>query len=249
MMDSVADYNSRRWDALGTVKGLLPRPDLGITLEAARQRFEINGRLGPVSGKSILCLACGGGHQACAFAMLGARVTLVDISASQLQSDQAAATHYGVHIDTIQADMRDLSVITNPGFDVLSQPYSINFVPSCTEVFDQVRRVTCPGGIYQLTIANPFSLGTGSKDWDGTGYPLNRRYEQGAKLVLEDEDFCYRGATGDRGQVPPPIEYRHTLGTVLNGLSDRGFRLDHLEEDPWEPGDSEPGTWRHFKSI
>ena len=248
-MDEVAEHNAKRWDALGAVQGLLTRPDLGITLESARRRFEEAGRLGRVAGKQVLCLASGGGHQACAYAMLGAQVTVVDLSSSQLHSDLAAAAHYGVAVEAVQADMRDLSRLNASAFDVVYQPYSINFVPDCTEVFDQVRRVIRPGGTYQLTIANPFTLGTTSKDWDGRGYCLRHPYQQGAKLVLDDEDFFYRGATGPRSSVPRPIEYRQTLGTVLNGLRDRGFLLDHLQEESWQPGDDAPGTFNHLKSV
>ena len=248
-MDEVAKYNQNRWDALGAVNGLLTRPNLSITPDSARQQFEDAGRLGLVAGKTVLCLACGGGHQACAFALLGAQVTVVDLSSSQLQSDLVAAAHYRVAINTLQADMRDLSALPESAFDIVYQPYSINFVPDCTIVFDQVRRIIRPRGIYQLTIANPFTLGTTSQDWDGQGYSLRHRYEQGAKLVLDDEDFFYRGATGDRASVPRPIEYRQTLGTVLNGLRDRGFLLEHLEEELVQAGQDAPGTFNHLKAF
>ncbi len=248
-MDEVAKYNQDRWDKLGAIKGLLARPDLTITEESARQEFEVAGRLGRVAGKDVLCLACGGGRQACALALLGARVTVVDLSASQLQSDRTAAAHYRVTIDAVQADMRDLSILKESAFDIVYQPYSINFVPDCTKVFDQVRRIIRPGGIYQLAVANPFTLGTTSKDWDGQGYSLHHRYEQGAKLILNDEDFFYSGATGNRNSVPRPIEYRQTLGTVLNGLRDRGFILEHLEEEMLWAGEDAPGTFNHLKSY
>jgi SAM-dependent methyltransferase len=248
-MDEIAEYNQKRWDTLGAIRGLLTRPDLGITPEGARERFEVGGRLGSVDGKDVLCLACGGGHQACALALLGARVTVVDLSSSQLQGDLVAAGHYGVTIDAVQADMRDLSSLGESAFDIVYQPYSINLVPDCTVVFDQVRRILRPGGTYQLTIANPFTLGITSRDWDGKGYPLRHRYEQGAKLILDDEDFFYHGAKGDRDSVPRPIEYRQTLGTVLNGLRDRGFLLEHLEDEFPCDGAAAPGTFNHLQSV
>ncbi len=248
-MDEIAKYNTQRWDCLGEVEALLTRPDLTFTHETASRRFEIDGHLGTLDGRDVLCLASGGGHQTCAFAMLGAHVTLVDLSASQLKSDQRAADHYNVSIKTLQADMRDLSSLSESAFDVVYQPYSINFVPDCRKVFDQVARVLRSNGIYQLTFANPFTHGMRADTWDGTGYPLNRPYVQGEKLHARDEDFFYRGATGDRNRVPPPIEYRQTLGTVLTGLAERGFRIMRLEEDAWELTDDAPGTWCHYKMV
>jgi SAM-dependent methyltransferase len=248
-LDEIASYNRRRWDALGAISGKLTRPDLDITPDAARERFEKSGLLGPVAGRNVLCLACGGGHQSCAFAMLGAQVTVVDSSASQLKSDLAAAEHYGVTVEVVQADMRDLSALKESAFDIVYQPYSINFVPDCTQVFAQVRRVIRTDGIYQLVVANPFTLGITSKDWDGRGYCLHSRYEQGAKLVLDDEDWFYGGATGNRASVPRAIEYRQTLATVINGLCGRGFVLQHLEEELLWAGEGDPGTFNHMKAF
>ena len=43
------------------------------------------------------------------FALLGAYVTVVDLSGRQLGMDKKAAEHYGYQIELIHSDMQDLS--------------------------------------------------------------------------------------------------------------------------------------------
>lgn len=54
--------------------------------------------------KKVLCLASGGGQQSVAFALLGADVTVLDISPSQLERDRKAAEHYGIKVHLVQGD-------------------------------------------------------------------------------------------------------------------------------------------------
>lgn len=111
-MDEVARYNRERWRALVDADALFTRPVLNLDASQARETLDPEGRLGSVAGKDVLCLACGGGRQSAAFALLGARVTVLDLSGGQLRRDQEAAAHYGVDIRTRQGDMRDLSCFT-----------------------------------------------------------------------------------------------------------------------------------------
>src|SRR5215203_5222740 len=100
-MDEVARYNQARWKALVEADALFTRPRLNLDVDSARQMVDSAGRLGDVSGKKVLCLASGGGQQSAAFALLGADVTVFDISAEQLERDREAAAHYGFEIETV----------------------------------------------------------------------------------------------------------------------------------------------------
>jgi SAM-dependent methyltransferase len=106
----------------------------GLDEEAARARVDPHGRLGDLVGRRVLCLAGGGGQQSAAFARLGARVTVVDLDDGQLARDRDAET-------VVRADMRDLSPLAGSAFDVVYQPYSINFVPDLRAVVDGVGAV------------------------------------------------------------------------------------------------------------
>src|ERR671914_112337 len=117
-MDEVAAFNQARWRALAEADALFTRPALNLDEASARAKVDPDGWLGPLEGKRVLCLAGGGGQQSAAFALLGARVTVVDLSDAQIERDVQVAAHYGFDIQTLQADMRDLSALAEAAFDV-----------------------------------------------------------------------------------------------------------------------------------
>lgn len=248
-MDEIAKYNIERWEALVEADALFTRPALNLDTQSARARLDPEGRLGSIAGKEVLCLACGGGQQSAAFALLGGEVTVFDLSESQLRRDAEAAAHYGLGIRIRQGDMRDLSGFAEAAFDIIYHSYSLGFVPEARVVFEQVARVLRRGGVYHFVCANPFFLGLTERDWDGQGYPLKHPYLDGAELTYEDQEWVY-----DRGSSAPiqrPREFRHTLSTLINGLVEQGFVVLHVSDySNFHPDRSaEPGTWDHFVSV
>ena len=255
-MDEVAAFNQARWRALADADALFTRPALNLDAASARERVDPNGWLGPLEGKRVLCLAGGGGQQSAAFALLGARVTVVDLSDAQLERDAQVAAHYGIDLEIVQADMRDLSMLPPASYDVVQHAYSINFVPDVRIVFQQVARVIRPGGTYNLMFANPFVHSINPRSWDGDGYPLRQPYLDGEPIQSVDEVWVFRqgdGASDEQARpaIPGPREYRHTLSTVVNRLAEHGFTIRRLADTVsiYPNPDAEPGTWDHFVSI
>jgi SAM-dependent methyltransferase len=249
-MDEVAQYNARRWASLAWARAIFTRPWLDLTLESAREQVDRGGRLGELAGSEVLCLASGGGQQSAAFGLLGARVTVLDLSEAQLERDRQAAAHYGLTVRTEHGDMRDLSRFAPRSFDGVYHAYSLNFVPDAWTVFSEVACVLRPGGWYGFNCANPFLAGLTARDWDGTGYPLNRPYVEGAEIVRADEPWVFRGEAPAQA-VASSREYRHTLSTLVNGLADNGFVITHLEEEALGGGDpaAAPGSDEHWSAI
>ena len=98
---------ARRWEALVEAEALFTRPWLDLDRRSARERLDPWGMLGDLTGARMCsCLASGGGQQSVAFALLGASVTVLDISEGQLRQDRLAAAHYGVEVTVRQGDMR-----------------------------------------------------------------------------------------------------------------------------------------------
>lgn len=64
-----------------------------------------------VEDRDVLCLVCGGDQQSAVLSLLGGRVTVVEMSQGQLDSDRTSAEHYGYEVTTIHGDMRDLSIV------------------------------------------------------------------------------------------------------------------------------------------
>jgi SAM-dependent methyltransferase len=251
-MDELARYNQERWDALVDAGIQFSRPIFDLDVARARTLIDPHGviakMLGDVADRSVLCLAGGGGQQSAAFALLGAQVTVLDLSQRQLEQDRAAATHYGREITIRQGDMRNLTGFADDSFDIVFQPYSINFVPDVNEVFTGVRRILRQGGLYRLEFGNPLAIPLDERHWNGVGYPLNQPYQDG-EIVFDEAGWDVADEEGQVQIVEGPREFIHTLGTVLTGLATHGFRLlglwEFMEPDPNPP----PGTWQHYTQV
>jgi SAM-dependent methyltransferase len=249
-MDEVAKYNVERWKALAEANAIFTRPRLDLDEDSARKYLDPQGRLNDVANKDVLCLAAGGGQQSVAFALLGANVTVVDISEAQLRRDAEAASHYNVNLNLHQGDMRDLSYFSENSFDIVWHPYSLNFVPDARTVFREVARVLRVEGIYHVMCANPFFIGLGGKDWNGKGYALRLPYVDGAEITYQDEGWVYGGENPDE-PIKKCKEYRHIFSALVNGLIEQGFLILNLLEQNYGTPDSEavPGTLEHLTSI
>ncbi len=248
-MDELARYNQARWDELARARLEFTLPLLDLTPASARQRIDPENMFGALAGKQVLCLATGGGQQSAMFGLLGAAVTVLDLSATQLQRDAEAATHYGYPVRTFQGDMRDLSMFADARFDLVYQAYSINFVPAVQSVFREVARVLRMGGLYQLQWANPFTQSVDDQAWDGETYLLHHPYIDGFETSTYYPTWDIEDADGSWQQIPSPREFRHTLGTVVNELVANRFVITRLREATSTAPNPAPGTWEHYQSV
>lgn len=250
MEDEAYRYNEERWEALVEADALFTRPMLDLDADKARAYLDLK-RLGlpdDLAGRKVLCLAGGGGQQSAAFALLGADVTVLDISSGQLERDRSAAEHYGVAVRTVQGDMRDLSALGDSSFDLVWHPYSLTFVPDSRIVFREVARVVAGGGHYYLMCANPFFAGLTHDAWNGKGYTLSQPYTDEAPTCYPDQDWVYDRDPSGRS-IQQPMEYTQTLSRIVNSLTREGFLLAHLSEVRSGRLDAEPGGWEHFTSV
>src|SRR3954451_19156123 len=77
---------------------------------------------GDIRGKRVLCLAAGGGKHGPLYAAAGGIVTVVDISAAQLELDRKVAAERRLELKTIEASMDDLSMFSPGEFEIVIQP-------------------------------------------------------------------------------------------------------------------------------
>jgi ubiquinone/menaquinone biosynthesis C-methylase UbiE len=250
MKDEVYLYNQARWDSLAKADAVFTRPNLDFDKDSARERLGLD-RMGitiDLTGKNILCLASGGGQQSAAFAILGANVSVLDISQTQLERDKTAAEHYKVEINTFQGDMRDLSCFEDHSFDIVWHPYSLTFVPDSRVVFHEVSRIIKPGGMYHLMCANPFFAGLSHEDWNGEGYVIKNPYKDETLTSYPDQDWVYDRSKSIE-EIPMIKEYTQTLSRIMNGLINEKFILAYFSEIKSNyPGDL-PGSWGHFTDV
>ncbi len=240
--DEVAVANQTLWEA-EVQKGCgftIPWLDLDVALLRQYANGELENLPEPLTGlgppfvfadvadKDVLCLASGGGQQSAVFSLLGARVTVVDLTEGQLRGDRAAAAHYGYEVTALQADMRDLSCLNEDAFDLVYQADSIAYVPDVREVYGEVARVLRPGGLYRVKHYQP---AIHFVEWDGEDYRITKPY---AERVDRREDGG--------------IEFRHYMDDIFNGLLEVGLSLQHVMD--WgrhnrPNAEAPPGSWAH----
>ena len=82
-MDLILQENRVRWNALASANVLYSRPFLDYTREKAEQYLYENQVLTNVEDQHVLLLAGGGGQESVPFSLLGAQVTVYDLSEIQ----------------------------------------------------------------------------------------------------------------------------------------------------------------------
>jgi 2-polyprenyl-3-methyl-5-hydroxy-6-metoxy-1,4-benzoquinol methylase len=100
---------------------------------SARHMIDPEGRLGNVASKDVLCLACGGGQQSIAFALLNANVTVFDLSEGQLNRDREAADRFNVDIKIVQ-DLLDQFSSRRSTSSKLNKPSEISVTLNNSQV-------------------------------------------------------------------------------------------------------------------
>lgn len=167
-----------------------------------------------VQDKEVLCLASGGGQQSAVFGLLGAHVTVLDLSEGQLKGDRTTAQHYGYQVNTVKGDMSDLSAFADASFDLVYQIHSIAWIPDVRAVYREVYRVLRPGGLYGVVHNNPAihpaTFSGGLAGWDGVGYRIADRYKGGP--ILKN-----RAGVENMEEGEPTGDNRHLLRTSSVG--------------------------------
>jgi SAM-dependent methyltransferase len=247
--DEIAGRNERHWEKMVEEKCGFTIPWLDLRVEDIHAYIhgdpnpsgvllEIypSSILADVKGKNVLCLASGGGQQSAVFGLLGAQVTVLDLTEGQLAGDRTAAAHYGYRLTAIKGDMRDLSTLRSGSFDLVYQAPAIGYVPDVRPVYSEVYRVLKKGGAYRVEFTNPATQFVDPDSWDGEGYRITVPYS--VRRIEQDG----REAT----------DFRHYLSDIFNGLINEGFVVAEVHEAPAHlkmNGQTFPGgSWDHWLS-
>src|SRR5262245_30646009 len=125
-----AAHNRRAWDAMAAKGQRFTRAagddDFVNPLATVDQVGWLGG---DIRGQRLLCLAAGGGKHGPLYAAAGARVTVVDSSAAQLELDREVAAERRLELKTVEASMDDLAMFAAGEFDIVIQPVSTCYLP------------------------------------------------------------------------------------------------------------------------
>ncbi|HSH96186.1 MAG TPA: class I SAM-dependent methyltransferase [Roseimicrobium sp.] len=235
-MEPVYEHNRAAWDA--RVRNRARHTVLADDKDFANARVCIDpwGWLpARLTGLRVLCLAGGGGRHGMLLAACGAEVTIVDISGEMLELDQKVAAERGLKVRTMRASMDDLPMFGAATFDVVWQPVSTCYVPDVKRVYREVARLLVPGGTYFSKHKQPVNLQTSLRPGPG-GYVLNETVYRSEPLPPSEP--------GPHREVDT-LEYVHSLGDILGGLCEAGFRIEALNEPQVGRMGSDPGSFAH----
>lgn len=236
MHDESTEFNRQAWDRIAAKKDQWFHGATSEQLNLAKQgEWDLKVTpiknvpqhwFGDVNGRSILGLACGGGLQGPILAAAGADVTVVDNSQAQLNRDREIAAANNIQLKTQIADMRDLSVFADSSFHLVLNPTSVCYVKSVREIWAECYRVLKPGGILISGSINPIN------------YLFDASLRDKNQLVARHKiPYSDLQLTADQRKqiVGPlrPIEFGHSLQSLIGAQLDSGFQLTGFYTDKW----------------
>ncbi|HEY5105824.1 MAG TPA: class I SAM-dependent methyltransferase [Caulobacteraceae bacterium] len=180
---------------------------------------------GEVAGKSILCVASGGGQQGPILAAAGGRVVVFDASPRQLAQDRAVADRDGLSLLTQQGFMHDLAAFADGQFEIVFHPVSNSYAPEIEPVWCECFRVLRPGGVLLAGFMNPIVY-VFDEDAREPGDLIVRHALPYADIVDRTAEDLRKIIATDH-----TVEFSHTLETQIGGQLQAGFVLTHLFED------------------
>ncbi|HYG78886.1 MAG TPA: class I SAM-dependent methyltransferase [Pyrinomonadaceae bacterium] len=181
--------------------------------------------IGPVGGRRVLEIGCGGAQASIAFAKQGASVTAVDIASSVIEYARELAAEHQVSIEFHRRDMTDLSPVASESQDVVFSAYAFNYVDDLLSCFKEVHRVLKGGGLFVWSGAHPFGHSV-----DSESLRLKRSYFETGKTVEGEETGCAFASV------------HRTVSDYFNLLVEAGFVVERMVEpdsrerypyDPW----------------
>jgi SAM-dependent methyltransferase len=238
---NVREYNRHAWDRQ-VAKGDRWTVPVGPEVIAAARRGDWQLVLTPtrpvprdwfpaLAGREVLCLASGGGQQAPVLAAAGAAVTVLDNSPAQLAQDRLVAQREGLHIETVEGDMADLSAFRDGRFALVFHPCANCFAPAVRPVWREAFRVLEKGGVLLAGFVNPVL------------YVFDDALAEKGELVIRHAvPYSDVGSLTEEERrrytdQDVPLVFGHTLEDQLGGQLDAGFVLTGFYEDR-DPGHS-----------
>ncbi|MGG4662908.1 class I SAM-dependent methyltransferase [Providencia vermicola] len=186
--------------------------------------------LGDIKGKKILCLASGGGQQAPVLAAAGAQVTVFDFSIKQLEQDIMVAERDHLTLETVQGDMRSLSMFAREEFDIIFHPISNLYIPDVNPVWQECHRVLKTEGKLLSSFFNPVVfIGDRDKKYHEQGLIKPSYTMPFSELsILSEEQIAHKT------EHQEAFVFGHSLSDLIGGQIKAGFHIAGFEED-WQP--------------
>lgn len=179
--------------------------------------------IGSGDGKRVLELGCGDGSNAIALARQGARVIVVDSSASRLAVARTNAEAAGVRVEFHHSDLAELANVRADRLDFCIAVYSLSQVTDVSRVFRQVHRLLRPEAPFVISLPHPLEIQTvGAPDGESGPQLMRSSFDDSRVLV---------------GAEQIPVE-AHRIADMVTALTRSNFRVDAVLEPEMGAGDN-----------
>ncbi len=175
-----------------------------------------------LSGKRVLDLGCGFGHNCVDFVKRGASsVTGIDISHKMLEVACSESAHPA--IDYRCLSMTEISSLDG-GFDLVYSSLAVHYIKDFPALMHDISSLLNKGGTLLFSQEHP--IYTASKDGQGH-YILD---EQGNKSGYCFSHYLVSGKREDEWFIKGRVYYHRTFSDVVNAVTDAGLVIQRICE-------------------
>lgn len=189
-------------------------------LNAAGEWSIFRRMLPPLEHARVLDLGCGFGWH-CRYVREQGAASAVGVDISEKMLEKARQTTFDPAIRYFRMPIEDID-FGSGAFDVVFSSLALHYVEPWAEVCRKVWNCLRSGGSFVFSCEHPVFTALPQQDWftDDQGtrlhWPLDRYQDQG----LRETSFLGHSV----------VKYHRTLETLLNGLTDAGFRIQSIAE-------------------
>ena len=228
-MSKMTGSNKQGWDALAAIhyqnyhidKLLAGTPLINDLIRA---------EVGEVQGKSLVHLLCHIGTDTLSWALLGARVTGIDISTESLKYARKLAEQMGVEADFIEADIMEVMQKVDKKFDIVfSSIGALCWLPDIQHYAQIVHHLLNDHGFFYLFDSHPIRNVLYDESGSLTANTIQSDYFR--KEVWQSDSWG--DYTDPDVSIPGhAYEWSWTLGEVVTAFCTAGMRIVFLHEFP-----------------
>lgn len=206
--------------------------------------------IGEVRDKSLLHLQCHFGQDTLSWARLGAEATGADLSDAAIDAARELAAELKLPAEFICANVLELDRHLKRQFDIVFTSYGVlGWLPDLPRWGEVIANALKPGGFFYMVEFHPVLQ---VFDYDKPG-GIEASYFD----TREAEESVFTGTYTDGGEDLElhDVEWRHSVGDIINALTGQGLHLEFFNEFPFSvyncfPGMIEAGEGRWvFKDI
>ena len=190
----------------------------------------IQKEVGDVKGKSLVHLLCHIGTDTLSWALLGARVTGIDISPRSLKYARLLAEQMGIEADFLEADIMEVREKVKTRYDIVfSSTGVLCWLPDIQRYAQTVRQLLNDDGFFYIFDGHPFR----SLLLDETGSTYTDTI-QSSYFRKEPWQYADMGDYTDPDLKIPvnSYEWTWTLGDIITAFCEAGMRIAFLHEFP-----------------